>query len=200
MKKPEKNMPNKRFIYEQRYKIVFWMGVIFALNAMFAFLFTYPEAKKSARADRLYDSLSRESDSLKKELIETRELLELIKSNGEGVTEFYENTLAGKKERMTPLQRLIREIARESGIFIDQINYSTRQDSDSDLVSFGIDLPLIGDYESVRAFINRIENSDYFLIIENVLLRNNKDKAQLSFKIGIVTYFESEAINWTDRK
>ncbi len=184
---------NKRVIYEKRTRIAIWLGTLLVANIVFCLFFTYPEYKKVSNVDSQYEAVRLKKKKLQLELNDSRTMLKIVRSNKLGIKDFRDNVLSTKKHRMTALQKEIRTLADKSGIRIENISYGNKIESKSDLVYFSISLPLQGNYNSVRKFINAIESSEYFLMIESVSLKiGNESSDYLVFAIELGTYFKND--------
>jgi Tfp pilus assembly protein PilO len=108
------------------------------------------------------------------------------------VKTFYDDVLGTKDGRMIQIQREVRAIAASLGMDPETIAYQPEYLDKVGLVRFGINVPLSGDYRNLRQFINKIEKSENFLIVDSVTLSGAKDGgALLDLNIHLTTFFDS---------
>jgi Tfp pilus assembly protein PilO len=166
--------------------ILVWLGA----NLAFAFLVNLPRAEQAG-------AIRREQETFQERLSKRKEKVEALRADYNRVTggnqslqTFFDDVLSTKRERMIPIQREIRDIARKYNINPESISYA-RQIYDKDrIVKFSAILPLTGPYESLRSFISALERSQNFIIIESVALTDSKEGGViLSLNISVATYF-----------
>ena len=180
--------------FDVREKTPLILGVILAwlgLNLAFTFLVNLP---RSGEASRLTEESARMA-----ELITTRqkdierlrvERTRVVDGSGK-LQDFYTDVLATKGERMIAFQKEIRDIAGKFHIDLKSINYAAEAAPTKDKIArFGAAMPLTGSYEGLREFIETIEKSEQFIIINSVELSNSKEGGViLGLSIALSTYF-----------
>ncbi len=103
---------------------------------------------------------------------------------------FYSDVLSTKRERMTAVQREIREIARKYNIAPETITYNHEPFERDRITRFTVVMPLDGSYENLRQFISSVENSENFLTITGILLADSKEGGViLSLNVTLATWF-----------
>ncbi len=180
--------------FDVREKTPLILGIILAwlgLNLAFTFLVNLP---RSGEASRLTEESARMA-----ELITTRqkdierlrvERTRVVDGSGK-LQDFYTDVLATKGERMIAFQKEIRDIAGKFHIDLKSINYAAEAAPTKDKIArFGAAMPLTGSYEGLREFIETIEKSEQFIIINSVELSNSKEGGViLGLSIALSTYF-----------
>ena len=159
-------------------------------NLAFAFLLNLPRAEVAS-------SLREESRTIEERLLGRRQKVQAFRTEYERVMggqrtlrTFYEEVLSTKRQRMTPVQKEVRSIASRFNITADSISYARDILERDQIVKFSAVMPLNGSYENLRAFINAVENSENFLIVEAVTLADSKEGGViLSLSIAMSTYF-----------
>lgn len=165
---------------------VIWLGA----NLGFAFLVNLPRTEQ-ARTIRL------EQESFQDRLAKRRAKVAGLKSDydrvlggNQSLQSFFDNVLSTKRQRMIPIQKEIRDIAKRFNINPESISYARQVFEKDGIVKFSAILPLTGPYESLRAFINALERSENFIIIDSVSLADSKEGGViLSLEIAVSTYF-----------
>lgn len=139
------------------------------------------------RADRRGEALS-EREILLDELRAERERLDaLVESaqwNREAVGRFYSEALATEEERLTGLLTEVKELARRAGLAPSDIAYPKSRVEGFPLVERRIVFRVDGDYQALRRFLNLLELSDRFVILDEVRLTGD-DEGSGQLKIGL---------------
>ena len=78
--------------------------------------------------------------------------------------------LSTRQRRMIGVQLEIAKLVKEFGIALDRVQYENEAVDNGALERFAIVVPLSGGYTSLRKFIQAVESSDNFLVIERVAL------------------------------
>jgi len=97
--------------------------------------------------------------------------------------------LATRQRRMIGVQLEVTKLAREFGIAADRVQYENPSAADDALERFGIVVPLAGGYSNLRKFIQAVESSENFLVIERVVLGTGKGTDVVELNITLATYF-----------
>lgn len=99
------------------------------------------------------------------------------------------DVLSTRQRRMINVQLEVAKLVREFGIALDRVSYENEALDNGALERFGIVVPLNGGYKSLRKFIQAVENSDNFLVIERVALGAGKSSDVVELNITLATYF-----------
>ena len=108
------------------------------------------------------------------------------------------DVLSTRQRRMIGVQLEINKLARSFGIASDQVHYENESVDNGALERFGSVVPLAGGYADLRKFIQAVESSDNFLVIERVALGSGKSSDVLQLDITLATYFISPDANLED--
>lgn len=94
--------------------------------------------------------------------------------------------------RAVAVQEEVERICREFGVSWDSINFENDTLGAQALERMAMIVPLTGGYANLRRFIQAVEASDQFLVVEQVSLGENSDgSGQLLLHITLTTYFEA---------
>lgn len=99
------------------------------------------------------------------------------------------DVLSTRQRRMVGVQLEIAKLVREFGIALDRIQYENGALDNGALERFAIVVPLSGGYSNLRKFIQAVESSDSFLVIERVDLGAGKSSEVVELNITLATYF-----------
>jgi Tfp pilus assembly protein PilO len=167
--------------------ILAWLG----LNLAFTFVINVPRAREAAMLEEEAARLSGLVTSRQKEIERLRGERDRVVGGSDQLQTFYQDVLSTKGERMIAFQREIRDIAQKFRIDLKSINYAAEAAPTKDKIArFAAAMPLTGSYEGLREFIETIEKSSQFIIINSVELSNSKEGGViLGLSISLSTYF-----------
>ena len=180
--------------FDVREKTPLILGIILAwlgLNLAFTFLVNLPRASEASRlteeSARMADLITTRQKDIERLKVERTRVVD----GSSKLQDFYKVVLATKGERMIAFQKEIRDIAGKFRIDLKSINYAAEAAPTKDKIArFGAAMPLTGSYEGLREFIETIEKSDQFIIINSVELSNSKEGGViLGLSIALSTYF-----------
>jgi Tfp pilus assembly protein PilO len=100
-----------------------------------------------------------------------------------------EDVLSTRQRRMIGVQLEVARLVKEFGIALDRVQYENQSLDNGALERFGIVVPLAGGYTNLRKFIQAVESSENFLVIEKVALDQGKSQDLLELDITLATYF-----------
>lgn len=110
------------------------------------------------------------------------------------LAELYDEVLSTKERRMVIAQLEIAQLVRQFGVSADEYDYDNETLVDEGLDYMGMDIPLEGGYTNLRKFIEAVEESEKFLVIESVSLDQARDGGSLlQLNIRLATYFDAPA-------
>lgn len=165
--------------------ILAWLG----LNLVFAFAVNIPRASEVATLSADVQHLSREIQKKTADIDRLRPAHGRVLRGRSNLEVFYDEVLSTKQERLIEFQREIREIAQKYSINMEAISYP-REVLANKVTKLGAAMPLTGSYENLRSFLETIERSENFIIIESIQLSNSKEGGViLSLTIVLSTYF-----------
>ena len=106
---------------------------------------------------------------------------------------FFSEDLATKRERLVAVQREIYDIARTFQVQAAQLKFNHEPVAGTNLVQLTVNIPLSGGYNNLRQFINKVEHSELFLIIQSIQLQEgDRGGAMLNLSVRLATYFAVE--------
>ena len=112
-------------------------------------------------------------------------------SNLREMDAFHGSFLKNKQERMVAISRFLEERTRHHQLDKDVIRYQSSPSKDKGMELFSIDVPLIGRYRNIRAFLDDIEHSELFLNITELTLEDSSENTgAVRVQLTLSTYFE----------
>jgi Tfp pilus assembly protein PilO len=183
-------VPFRLDLRKDRLKILAILLVLIGVNLLVFIVVNLPRNRELSRLRRDIDVLDRRIGEWEQAVAEQEGLLGRVSDTQNRLSDFYNDRLSIKQAKMTNIMREVRRIAKRFGIDPETINYTDEFIEDQDLVEFGIDVPLVGSYSSLRNFLQQVEISEHFLIIDRISLSGSKEGGTLlSLQIKLLTYF-----------
>jgi Tfp pilus assembly protein PilO len=191
----------KRFdIREERVKVAIILGVLAVVNLALYVTLNLPRVHRQAVEERRVSDLTQNLAEVSRRVALMKDLDQRFETEKSKVDTFYNDVLGTKDRRMIQIQREVRAIAASLGMDPETIAYQPEILDKVGLISFNINVPLAGDYRNLRQFINKIERSQNFLIVESVSLGGAKDGgALLDLNIRLSTYFGAPEVRNTQQ-
>lgn len=102
------------------------------------------------------------------------------------------DVLSTRQRRLVWVQQELENLAGQFNIDHDSVDTQTEYLAGEGLERFAMVVPLQGGYANLRHFIQAVESSDKFLVIERVALDGAKDGGVLlQMNITLATYFDA---------
>lgn len=102
------------------------------------------------------------------------------------------DVLSTRVERMVDVQRELERLCREFRIDLDSVNYDNEELPEEGLERFAMIVPLEGGYANLRRFLQAVEDSENFLVVERVALGEGKEGGvMLMLNITLAAYFDA---------
>ncbi len=185
-------------IREASGKILVLLGALLLANAAASVLLVHP---KVARYRQLTDRSSPQVQVVKtreKEVGTKEAFRAALEQARDDMRRLAGDVLSTRQRRMIGVQLEIAKLVREFGIALDRVQYENEAEDDGSLERFGIVVPLAGGYSDLRRFIQAVESSDNFLVIERVALGTGKSTDVVELNITLATYFLAPDTNLDD--
>lgn len=182
----------KKFdVRESAGMIALALGGLLVANAVFAVLVLRPRAER-------YEKLDVDSVPQLKDVAERRRLVEsdeayfsALRKAQEDLKTLRQDVLSTREDRMIETQLELARLAREFGVDLEEVRYENEILKDEGIDRFGMVVPLKGGYRALRKFIQAVEASKSFLVIEKIVLDSGKNTGgPLDLKITLATYFD----------
>jgi Tfp pilus assembly protein PilO len=164
------------------------------LNTSFYFFATRPKV-------RAYDSLMKGSEpqllaleNRKKEVEHREAYLAALQQAEKDLTELRRDVLSTRNKRMVDVQRELERLCGQFNIDFNSVTYDNELLLGQELDKMIMIVPLQGNYASLRRFLQAVEGSDKFLLVERVALAEGKEGGvMLQLSITLATYFNAPA-------
>ncbi len=103
-----------------------------------------------------------------------------------------QDVLSTGQQRLVQVQLELANLAEQFNIDNDSVDTQTEYLASEGLERFAMVVPLQGGYANLRHFIQAVESSDKFMVIERVAMDRSKDGGVLlQMNITLATYFDA---------
>jgi Tfp pilus assembly protein PilO len=170
-------------------RILIALGAIAALNAVFYFTLAQPTVREYRRLSEEREPFQRLNE--RRDVVEDHEgFLQAVQRAEHDLEELRGAILSTRNERLVDVQLEVASLCEQFGIEYDSIAMDNELLLDEELDRLSMTVPLEGNYANLRKFLQAVENSDKFLVVERVSLAVGKEGGRsLSLNIALATYF-----------
>lgn len=176
-------------------------GVPLAIVAIALGLFVFYRVAYAGEVEALQGRYATETATLQTLIAQRREFeshLQRVSSSSEGVSELYLDHFSTEAERFTATIAEIRRLARAASLDPTSFSYPTVDLGELELRRVAASFNVEGTYDQLRRFINLLELSDHFLILEQVTANqganSNEANPRLAINLTVSTIFASEEL------
>jgi Tfp pilus assembly protein PilO len=167
-------------------------GALILVNAVFFLLLTRPKVFEYRTMTEKTAPLVQALANRETQVDDLEEYLRRLQQTQTDLERLREEILATKNRRMIEVQLELEKLAKQFHINSDQVTYENQILEEEDLERFAMVVPLEGGYQNLRSFIQAVESSDQFLVIERVnLVRSREGGVLLELNITLATYFDA---------
>jgi hypothetical protein len=175
----------------KRRKGFLWLLAVLLVNgAVFAGV-TYRLANKQERLAIELERQRAELDSKEKELLAISKSEALVARNAEAVRRFWNDVVQPRAPGLTDAWDEIDRLAGETGVVRGRTGY------ERDLLDVGLEqikatMPVEGDYFDLVRFINRLERSERFFLVEQIVIsQRESNDARIELGCSIAFFLKA---------
>ena len=147
---------------------------------------------------RVFRLQSEHADSQSKVLMQEREITNLkerltaLEQARKDLDLMYTQVLSPRKAGVTDIRVELESLAQKLQIRKQDFSYGYTPLPELGLLQFTLGVPVGGNYRNIRRFINEIERSTHFLILDRVVLSSEQTGEQLNLDFRLSTYLKEE--------
>ena len=169
--------------------IVTLLGALVVLNAAFYVGLVQPQVREYQSLTEAREPLGMLSE--RQQQVETHEAFRQAVGQAESdLRDLRESILSTRDLRLVDVQEELERLCAQFGIDLNSVGYDNDLLLDEELDRFVMNVPLEGNYASLRKFLQAVEDSEEFLVVERVSLARGKEGGRtLSLSINLATYF-----------
>ncbi len=183
----------KKFDIRQHHRgILIGLGVVLLLNVAFFLVGVRPKLREF-QALTTENSPRARALKAKQEKVETLEgFVAALEQARDDLGTLRNEVLSTREKRMIEVQAEIADLCQKFNIDLDLVSYDHGELKAEALDVQRMTVPLQGGYAALRGFLQAVESSDKFLVVEKVVLGQGKDGGVLlELQITLATYFDS---------
>lgn len=139
-----------------------------------------------------FETTSNDLAALGGERRKTEEFLDRVETNRENIALLHREYFSTEAERFTRVVQEVKQLARDAGLNPTSYSYPQNDIEDWDLSRREIVFHVEGTYDQLRTFINFLELTEQFLILEKVALSESgvhKSNPTLGISLTLSTVF-----------
>ena len=184
------NAPRRRFDVRETSGVVFLvLGLLILANVLVTVFVVRPKVIRHRQLTDLSSPQLQFVKTRENEVVQKEDYRKALEKSRDDMKRLAGDVLSTRQRRMIGVQLEIAKLAREFGIALDRVRYENEALDNGALERFAIVVPLSGGYSNLRKFIQSVESSDNFLVIERVELGSGKSIDVLELDITLATYF-----------
>jgi Tfp pilus assembly protein PilO len=164
--------------------------VLLGLNAAVFLVYTLPNVLRERTITSRIGALRTEVERQRGLAASLEKRAETLRQNAEDTKRFYGEVVGTRSARLVPMLREIEKIARSQGLQTGHAGYSPKELKDTPLVRFGITMPISGSYDKLVSFLEGIERSKQFLIVDSMTLRERLGEG-VDLNVEMSAYFHA---------
>ena len=167
------------------------LAVGLALNAGAYVGVVRPRVKETEKLERESEPRLQQIKEREAEVAKKEHFVRSVATAATDLTSLRTDVLSTRRQRMIEAQLEMEDLAAQFDIPPKRVQYENEVMEEEGLERFGMKVPLKGGYASLRKFLQAVEASDEFLVIEEVAIESRKDQHILELNITIATYFDA---------
>jgi Tfp pilus assembly protein PilO len=174
-------------------RIVAILAGLVVVNLLFLNLVNRPRVFQARTADETTAALAAQVAREQERVAHWQARADELQRSREALQTFFDEDLSTKSQRLVAVQREIHRIAQTYQVQASQLKFTHEKVEGSDLIQMGVNIPLSGGYRNLRQFINSVEKSDLFLIIQSIQLQEgDRGGVLLNLNVRLITYFADD--------
>lgn len=179
-------------IRQQGRRLLIALVALVLANVAVAVLVVRPKVQEYRTIRDDYEPRRLELRQFKK-VVEAREAyLAALDGAETDLQTLHKDVLSTKDRRLVEVHLELADLTRQFGVALERVEYHNDVLPDEGLEYHAMVVPLEGGYTNLRRFIEAVEESGEFLVIESVALDQAKDGGSLlQLNITLATYFEA---------
>jgi Tfp pilus assembly protein PilO len=160
---------------------------LFGFNVLVFLAFTLPRSIQERRTAAEALVLRKDLDARRTEMAAVRTRAQTVKANVAETSRFYREAVPPCVGHSHDLLRELTANTRQTGILSERISTALKELNDVPLTEIAITVPVGGTYQQVGSFLQKLERSPHFLVVESVQIKE-RDRAgggaDLSIKLN----------------
>lgn len=177
----------------RRVHFVRWALGAILMNVLVFTFWIVPNQAKVANLQSDYANARKEAVEEQRRLNDLQLRLVRLEQAKKDLQYLYTNVLVPRKAGVMDIRLEVEDMIQQSGLRRTDFTYSYTDLPEFHLKQFRLAVPIEGNYGDIRRFINSIERSRHFLILDRLELRSMKSDA-LTLNCSLSTYLVEDEI------
>jgi Tfp pilus assembly protein PilO len=148
--------------------------VLFGFNVLVFLVFTLPRSIQERRTAAEALALRKDLDARRTEMAAVRTRAQTVKANVAETSRFYREAVPPCVGHSHDLLKELIASTRQTGILSDRISTAPKELPDVPLTEIAINVPVAGTYQQVGSFLQKLERSPHFLVVESVQIKERQ--------------------------
>ena len=173
-------------------KILGFLLVLLAFNVAFYLFATRPKLKEYQGLTVDNEPRLRVLEQRTREVEAREEFLGALQTAESELRRLREEVLSTRNLRMVEVQQELEALCRQFNINLDSVTFDSDLLESENLDKLIMVVPLQGNYANLRNFLQAVESSEKFLLVERVALAEGRQGGvMLELNITLATYFDA---------
>ena len=178
----------RRIAREQRLLLV-PLVLLLALNVIVYAGFVYPLSRRVSNVAERTQAAETELATARLAQVRASMALKGRSEASEEIDAFYRDVLPADQPEARRMMFRLQRLAREARVRASSVDADVQEPRrDETLTQMRIQMDLTGSYRAIREFIHRLEQTDDFLLLEELDLSDAQDAGTLTVRIALSTY------------
>jgi Tfp pilus assembly protein PilO len=169
-----------------RLPVVLLGALLLVANGIALAFFTWPRLTRVRRAESRALEVAARRAELEALWSRVTERKNVLARNRQDIEILYRDHLKARADDLFQAQREIDTLAREAGLRPKQSTYSMATIRGTDLVRCEVSLPLDGSYANLTGFLDRIETTKRFIVVDQMGLTRDEGGARMNLKLSAI--------------
>ena len=176
------------------------LAAVAAANLVFWLLFTRPGMRESERLAVGTDPQRRELLARRAEVEKQEKFVRQLERAEGDLKRLRDDMLSTREKRMIGVQLEVAELCERFGIDWESVRIQNELLVGEELDRMVMTVPLEGGYANLRRFLQAVETSHAFLVVEQVALAEAHDGGvMLELNVSLATYFDAPEVRERNR-
>lgn len=164
--------------------------ILLGYNAIVFAVYTLPRSMRAQSIKARVETLRAEAERERATVAQLRQRVEALRANTKDTERLYREVLGDRGKDLVPTIEEVEKIASDLGLKPLNRSFDHARVAGLPLVRTVIHMPLRGTYSQLVSFLDRVERSKRFLVVDQVSLREQGGQADLT--VAVATYFRAE--------
>jgi Tfp pilus assembly protein PilO len=160
--------------------------VLLGLNVAVFAAYTFPRTLQVRRATSRTMQARAEVEKERKDVEALRARADALKANAADAERFYKDV--DPRANFLAVLEDVERLAREPGLKPGGRSFSAGEVTDPRLSRIKVGLPLVGSYDQLVGFLQRVERSKHFLTVDRIAL-SGSEEGTASLRVELSAYF-----------